>query len=113
MFHAFPLYISFTSSFDGKTWPLVIAVLFSSTIVSVYHEPKTTIVAIDLLTLALFCDFLTPHVGESSIFFQMLRPQDGKAGPVMSTLSVAISHFGETLPLCETGSVPLLLEGIC
>lgn len=112
VFHAFPLHISFTSSFDGKTWPLVIAVLFSSTIVSVYHEPKATIVAIDLLTLALFCDFLTPHVGESSIFFQMLRPQDGKAGPVMSTLSVAIPTSEKRCP-CETGSVPLLLESIC
>ena len=31
-----------------------------------------------------------PHLGESSIFFQMLRPQDGKAGPVMATVSVIL-----------------------
>lgn len=108
VFHAFPLYISFTSSFDGKTWPLVIAVLFSSTIV--YHELKTTIVAIDFGLVLWPSDTSRRWI----IYFfsdASASRRQGRASDVKSFSGD--SHLGETLPLCETGSVPLLLESIC
>ncbi len=89
VFHAFPLDISFTISFDGKN-------------LAIGHcGPMFLHSCIIVSRVKGYCGywlwpcFVTfflepPHLGESSIFFQMLRPQDGKAGPVMATVSVIL-----------------------